>query len=1133
MFQSQLPAPFPLPGDAPLTWQRRYSTATLDNPPSPLGPGWTTRYFATLTRSKQSNEYQFLTPEGATEVFSDPSGAVERGGIVRNLGSFSELSKRGSHYVVTRWDVDTGDIERFVFQEGKRGVPWALARIEDVTGQGLELLYDRRGRLKAIRQRLEKRTVVLDYSPDDRIVSLALLLPDKRQRILVRYEYDEKGRLAAAIDARDHRDAYEYDGQDRLVREILKGGAIFLFTYDGRGRCVKSTREDGFDLKTLRYLDNLGWTEVTDSLGNTTRYQWLPTGQIVTEINPLGAKRTTQYDRYGRIVAEIDPLGALTRYDYDDQGNRCKIIDPLGNEWSLTYNHAHLPLTLTDPKGGVWKRFYNARNQIVATENPLGGRLELRYDQQGNIIRITDQNGATQTQVYSPRGDLLERTDWQGKSVRYRRDEFGRVIERIGPLGDPTRFRYDATGNLVEIEFSDGTRVTATYDENGNLASFTDSNGHTTRYRYGACGRFLHKIDALGRKVEYHWGTEFLQLERIVNERGETFSFKYDAAGRVIEEEDFDGTLTVYRYDAADNCIAIRRGDEELQDEITYEYDAAGNLVREVFPDGSSVEYEHDPVGDIVSARNADCHIRLVRDPLGRVIKEFQGDFVLEFTYDAVDNLTRTRTSLGHVVDYAFDANGQLSRVTTASGRTILLERNARGEEIGRRLPGGAMLRQQFDVVGRLIRQRVDLLPGPAGAAAGAASRPGAGGAPVIWREYRYGRTNALLSVTDGIWGRTDFTYDPVERLVSAFRDHGEDERFEYDPAGNVTSIESSRSGVTRLDYGAGNRLLSRGDTRYEYDHRGRLITKVEHAGSGQERVWRYSWDANDQLREVIRPDGSIWKYAYDPFGRRISKSGPDGTTRYVWERDVVVHEVDERGAARSTWIYEQDSFTPLAKIEGRAFYSVIPDHGGTPRELIDEQGRVVWSVALRSWGGATDGGRGSVDCPIRFQGQWFDSESGLHYNYYRYYDPETGRYICKDPIGLYGGHNLYLYARNPINWFDPLGLGKCSKELRRRRQAGIRKMWKREAQRIREGRPSRKWTREQKDDILAGNVPKSAVDGKPIEGAHIKPVKDYPELADDPDNIVPKSFTEHRKKDSGEHSKNPKNWDIGPNTTP
>jgi len=112
-----------------------------------------------------------------------------------------------------------------------------------------------------------------------------------------------------------------------------------------------------------------------------------------------------------------------------------------------------------------------------------------------------------------------------------------------------------------------------------------------------------------------------------------------------------------------------------------------------------------------------------------------------------------------------------------------------------------------------------------------------------------------------------------------------------------------------------------------------------------------------------------------------------------------------------------------LAKIENGNFYTVVNDHLGTPQELVDEVGKIVWSVRQKSWGGIEQARVNDVVCQIRFQGQWLDDESGLCYNRFRYYDSETSQYISTDPIGLLGGTNVYGYVVNPLLYIDPLGL--------------------------------------------------------------------------------------------------------------
>ena len=110
-------------------------------------------------------------------------------------------------------------------------------------------------------------------------------------------------------------------------------------------------------------------------------------------------------------------------------------------------------------------------------------------------------------------------------------------------------------------------------------------------------------------------------------------------------------------------------------------------------------------------------------------------------------------------------------------------------------------------------------------------------------------------------------------------------------------------------------------------------------------------------------------------------------------------------------------------------------DHLGTQQELTDPNGQIAWSAQYKAWGEVKEqrsewAQREGLTNPIRFQGQYHDHETGLHYNRYRYYDPRVGRFISKDPISYAGGLNLYAYAPNPTGWVDPLGLARCKCEV-------------------------------------------------------------------------------------------------------
>jgi RHS repeat-associated protein len=257
-------------------------------------------------------------------------------------------------------------------------------------------------------------------------------------------------------------------------------------------------------------------------------------------------------------------------------------------------------------------------------------------------------------------------------------------------------------------------------------------------------------------------------------------------------------------------------------------------------------------------------------------------------------------------------------------------------------------------------------------------------------------------------------------------------ERLSYDDACNVAQLEESGLDVQLFTYGAGSRLERRGSTRYLYDADGRLQRKTEDSkGGAAPREWQFTWTALDQLESVRTPTGEVWRYSYDALGRRIQKAGPKSTTHYIWNQDTIVHELQGRDSVL-TWVYAPKTQTPLCELRDREIFSIVPDHHGTALDLVDAHGEVVSSCQYTLWGRVRRQS-GSIDpCRLRFPGQWFDEETGLHYNRFRYYDPECGRFISPDPSRLAGGWNPYLYARNPLNWIDPYGLATVFRGMKR-----------------------------------------------------------------------------------------------------
>jgi RHS repeat-associated protein len=998
-----------IPGRVQLTWERFYSTQ-LTKDASPLGLGWSNRYFCSLTQSDTG--YLFNDGLGSEIVLNDPDNTIKQGSTVRNLGAFTEINLQNNRFVVTQWDVDSGESWSYVFYALSNDEISPLLELNDITGQGLEFAYDNNNsRLLGIRQKLEMRTLILRYSDQGLIEQVEFLSSNKKTRqTLVTYRYDSQGRLTKVFDAKGNKDSFDYDPNHRVILEKGKDGSEFKFRYDKQGRCIRSVGIGGYDEKTLRFIDAAKWTEVTDSLGNVRRFQQNAAGQILQEISPLGAEYLTDYDKHGRIVAKTDPLGGVTRFEYDEWGNRCRITDALGQQTGILHNEQHQPLSHTNAAGHVWRRVYDLQNRLTAVIDPQENSYRLAYDNDGNLIQITDPLGNQLRQSFTGTGVLHAATDWQGSVTTYQVDDFGRLLQLNDPLGAITRYEYDVLGKLVAIAYPDKTENRYEYDAGGNLIQLTDRNGNSTSYRYAPCKRLLERTDPLGNKLHFGWGSEPQLLEAVTNAKDEVYHFEYNAVGWVIGETGYDGRELRFEYDRAGNRIAGING---LGEHIRYQRDALGRLIQQLLPDGATTDFSYDSAGYLQSATNADSAIAFERDSLGRIICETQNGHIIDRKYDSAGNLSVLESSLGHRIDYRFDANGLLASFSKDGADGIQIERDSRGSETGRILPGGFRLSQEYDTVGRLLEQ--ELVP--------ERETPSQLDTPqaLIKRSYRYDGAQ-LVGIQDQTWGNTTYVYDPAEHLINALRDSGASERFSYDTNDNLTETTRDGEQVT-LTYGRGDRLLVKGATTYEYDDQGRLVLKRETSASGENLESRYTWDALDQLRTFENPEGEVWGYAYDAFGRRIKKYTPDEVEHgFVWDGNVVLHETTN-GTLSVSWAYEPSSFTPLCKFENNTIFSLIVDHLGTPREMIDLIGNIVWLSEHYTWGEIKETKYSHVDCPVTFQGQWRDEESGLHYNRFRYYDPCIGRYISQDPSGLAGGFNSYTYAYNPIYYIDPFGL--------------------------------------------------------------------------------------------------------------
>ena len=989
-----------IPGRLPLVWERRYHSAFFTDASGPFGPGWSTPFSASLTRNGTC--YEFRTPAGGTVRFDDPDDKVARDGILRDLGSNHEISRNGLWLRVTHWEAK-GRLTRFNFQPDRNGQWWPLRLLEDAHGTALELAWDDKGRLKGVRQRLERRTLAVQTSAEGRILSVSLRRTDGSQATIATYGYDKSGRLAEAADALGNAVRYEYSSEGRLARELAKDGAVFSYKYDDTGRCIRFQGLDGYNLKALRYVDVSGLVEVTDSLGNIRRYERLPTGQLSREIDAMGGMTLNEYDGFGRIILVTDPLGGKTAFAYDEAGNRISVVDALGNETKYGFGPDHQIVCETDPSGGKWERTLDASNRVIAATDPSGALYSMEYDGSGNPVKLINPDGSFSSRKYSETGELIELTDCKGAAGQVTWDEYGRLVRTRDPDGLETRTRRDALGRIVEAGDNHGRRIRYEYDTSGNLIRWQSSLAPETRMRYGTCGRLIERTEAGGQTTRFHWGKEPDRLEKVVNGDGETHRIEYDACGRVVKETGFGGASYAYRYDTSGRQI---RKVNILGEAIVWERDLLGRVVSETIGESGPSTFRYDPLGNLSGAANGYGEIRFERDALGRIVKEDQNGCAITRAYDVMGNRVGLKSPLGADFGYAYDPNGLLAAMNAAGYGEYRVTRDASNHPIGTSLPGGLDLLRGFDPRGRLALESI----GPAGSP----------NQPLVRREYAYDDSDRMVSMLDTAWGATRYRHDERGGISETRTDSG---RKAYRTAANGNTVAILEGEVEEaLTYGPGGGIIAKGASAYRYDPAGRLTEKTSRSADGSTRIWVYAWDARDRLIGLTNPAGESWAYSYDPFGRRVEKKCRERLTRFVWDEYTLLHETDETGSS-TTFGFEPGSFVPLFQIRDGKIQSILCDRIGTPRELIDAEGRITWSMRTDPWGNVVDSTPEAGPCPFRFQGQYFDPESGLHYNYFRYYDPEVSRFISPDPLGLDGGLSPYQYTPNPLEWIDPLGL--------------------------------------------------------------------------------------------------------------
>jgi RHS repeat-associated protein len=971
---------FEFQGFIHFVWRRFFSTKNTAL--TPLGRGWTTAFFMTL---REDLEGFGLVDEDGIEVEFPP---LDDRGVAVNFSSQMELRRFNGGYRVYNWH----HREYYLFAPAGEAGRFRIAAIQDLPGNSLRIAYDEAGRFAAVDQ-AGQRTVAAVYNPAN-LIGRLILRTDGREALLVEYAYDEAGRLIRATDALGNAIHYSYDGLDRLISETNRLGGTFRFEYDNDGRCVRCWGDGGYMERRLEYLTAARLTRVANSLGHVTEYQYNESGLVTLEKWPRGGVTATQYDELGRVTMIGFPNGGAVGYTYDENGNRDSYTDESGSAVRVFFNELHLPVRALDADGFEWRLEHDARGNLLSVINPLGQRWGLEREEHGLASASLYPGGRRIERMFGPLLAWQESRDQLSFLERREYDERGNEIRSFDAEGLVYEKAYDAIDRHVEVRYSDGKVIGCRWDAGGNLVERTWPGGITDYWQYDRFGHVTAHIHPDGRDAtSLKYDTE-AKLVGVTDPLGRRLTLEYDEDGGLVRQTFFDGRVETYERDLASLVVKIHKADGTA---IEQKHDACARVVERICSDGTFTRLAFGNRSGLIRAETKDAIVEFERDAANRVVAEVQNGQRLELTVDADHNPVSRRIAglLDEGTHVEFDIRGRPRRFRAGAQVLEDIEWDPLDRMAVRRLMGGAVERRTWGSDRRLLQQEV------ASRAEGVLAR----------RRFGYDATGNLARLDDVRRGSSEFEYDLLNRLTRVGRSGGPGEWYRYDPLGNIVE---SHVGVRTVD--PQGHTASANGVALTYDSNGR-VTQLR----GPSGVTTLAYDAEDQLVEVTDPRGRRTRYGYDAMGRRAWKQVGDRRIDFVWSLFDLTAEIENGSVTRQYLSY---LFTPHAQWADGSWYSVVCDHRSMPHETIARDGALAWTARLDSFGAVLEDS-GAAACPMRFRGQYHDSESGLYYNIHRVYFAGLGIYTTPDPIGIQGGVNPYSFPNNPVMWDDPFGL-KC-----------------------------------------------------------------------------------------------------------
>jgi RHS repeat-associated protein len=849
------------------------------------------------------------------------------------------------------------------------------------------------------------------------------------------FAYDGAGRLSSVTDTDGNVTTIQRDGSGNPTAIVGPFGQSTTLAVTADGYLSQAASPAGENISFVYTADGL-LTSLTNPRGHTSGYTFDGLGRLTSATDPTGAIKTLSSTGTSKdyTVALTTALGRTTTYRVERLSNgseRRTTIDPAGKQ-SQVVRDQNGTRTATHPDGTTvtitigpdprWGMLAPLAASVVTTTP--GGKVHTTTTQRTVTLSNTSDvlSLATLTETTTINGTRTYTTNYDGPS---------RTLALTSPEGRRGSAVLDARGRVVQNQLGDLEPITYAYDSRGRTETVTQGTGpgaRVTRYAYGTDGLLASVTDPLSR----------------------TTSLAKDAAGRVVAMTLSDGRLAGFAYDSDGNVVgrtppgrlahnfAFNQRDElsaytppdvgGLGGETRYTSDADRRLARVDRPDGQTVGFGYDAAGRLDLLDLASGDRTYAYDAAGRPATLGAPEVSLAFAYDG--SLLTGATWGGPVAGSVTRAYDDNLRVTAlgVNGDAVALQYD---RDNLRTLVGELALTRSAQtglVTGTGLLSVTDTTTYD-GFAAAAGYMASYGGTSVFSQAYTRDALGRLTSMSETISGATrvySYTYDLAGHLAEVRVDGTPAASYTYDANGNRASF-TGPGGTLAANCDAQDRLLLYGATIYTHTANGEISNKTDTA-TGASTAYRY--DTLGNLTGATLPDSRQVEYLLDGRGRRVGKRIGNTLVQGFLYQDGLrpIAELDVAGNVVSRFVYAGSDGAPDYLVRNGVTYRVITDHIGSVRLVLDAAtGEVTQRTDYDEFGIVKNEtvAPGFQPVPFGFAGGLYDRDTGLVHFGAREYDPETGRWTRKDPIGFGGGDlNLYAYAGDdPVNYIDPSGL--------------------------------------------------------------------------------------------------------------